>query len=71
VVIEEAFDARPGVAQDVFAREVVELAGIGDEVEVLALLQQLVGQPHRVQVGDVDVARAVQHEQRAHDPIDA
>ncbi len=72
MLLEEGGDPRPRIPQDVLAREVVELAGIRHELEqrALVLLQRFVDQPHRVQVGDVHIRRPVQHEQRAHEPID-
>ena len=62
----------PRVAQHVLAREVVEFARVGHERHqiALALLQQLVNQPHRVQIRHVDIRRAVQHQQRALEPFD-
>src|SRR5919198_3475274 len=66
VGVEETFDAVPRVAEHVLAREVVELARVrheGNEVAFL-VLQQLVDQPHGVQVRNVHVRRAVEYQQR-------
>jgi SAM-dependent methyltransferase len=73
VFLEELLDARPGVAQDVLAREVVELAGIHHELDEIALpfLHHLVHQADGMQVRHVDVGGAMQHEQRPHDLVHA
>src|SRR5262245_30553291 len=73
VLVEEALDPRPGVAQHVLAREVMELAGIRHELDErpLAFLQRLVDQLDRVQVWHVHVGSAMEHEHRPHELVDA
>ena len=66
VRVEEVFDPMPGVTQHVLAREVMEFAGIRHERDKVALplLQQLVNEADGVEVRDVHIGRAMQHEER-------
>src|SRR5262245_10530794 len=72
VRLEEVVHPMPRVTQYVLAREVVELTRIRHERDQVALsfLEQLVHEPHRVQVRHVDVRRPVQYEQRPLQSVD-
>ena len=64
--VEKVVDAVPGVAEDVFAAEVVKLARVDHEVDERALifLEGFVHQPDGFEEGDVDVGGAVKNEER-------
>ena len=65
--VEEIVDAVPRVAQNVLAREVVELARIDHERDEIAfaVFSELVNEPDRFQERHVHVGGAVEDEQRA------
>lgn len=65
--VEEVVDAVPGVAEDVFTAEVVELAGVDHEVNERAFvfLQGFVDEPDGFEERDVDVGSAMQDEEGA------
>src|SRR5205807_10098883 len=63
VGVEKIFDAMPCVAEHVLAREVMELARVRHEGNKVAflVLQQLIDQPHGVEVRNVNVRGAMEH----------
>jgi len=71
VKVEEIVDAVPGVAEDVFAAEVVEFAGIHHEGEKVAFLffESFVDEPDGFDERDVDVGGAVENEERASEAV--
>ena len=70
--VEEVVDAVPGVAEDMFATEVVKFAGVNHEIHerAFAFLEGLVDEPHRFEERDVDIRGAVKHEQRTLEAVD-
>ena len=72
MLVEERIDAVPRVAQDVRAREVVELARVRHERNEIALafFQRFIDEAHRVKIRHVDVRRPMQDEERTLEAID-
>jgi hypothetical protein len=63
---EEAIHAFPRVPDDVFAAEVVKFAGVHHEGDQIALLlsQRFIDKANRLEEGNIDIASAVEDEQR-------
>jgi len=72
VITEEVIHPMPCVVKNVRACEVVKFARIHHERKqvAFAFLERLVNEPHRFEIGNVNVSRPMQHKQRARQSID-